>query len=193
MPITSKLVILIIGNYSKKHLSLNHFGVLLSISRFVFCSSILRDTQDCTFNTMFVLQDIIPITTGFIGGFALVYSFRHILMHVPSGHTRLRATLNMPQVRDLGLILQQTINDVPGVSYQDKLNHLANCDCCERHQVNKPTVFVAWHETPSHNTQGTHPCMCNCRHVARFICRQADGYNPPHITRSNTPLSVLDM
>ncbi len=142
---------------------------------------------------MFVLQDIIPITTGFIGGFALVYSFRHTLMHAPSGHSTLCDTLNMPQVRDLGLILQQMLDDVPGASYQDKLNHLANCDCCERHQVNKPTVFAAWHETPFHNTQGTHPCMCNCRHVARFICRQADGYNPPPITRSNTPLSVLDM
>lgn len=143
---------------------------------------------------MFVLQDIIlPITTGFIGGFALVYSFRHTLMHVPSGHSTLCATLNMPQVRNLGSILQQMLDDVPGDSYQDKLNHLANCDCCERHQVNKPTVFSAWHETPFHFTQGTHPCMCNCRHVSRFICRQADGYNPPPITRTNTPTSILDM
>jgi len=99
----------------------------------------------------------------------------------------------MPQVRNLGLILQQMLDDVPGVTYQHKLNHLANCNCCERHQINKPNAFVAWHETPFHFTLGTHPCMCNCRHVARFICRQADGYNPPPITRTNTPTSILDM
>jgi len=97
----------------------------------------------------------------------------------------------MPQIRNLGSILQQMFDDTPGDSFQDKLNHLANCDCCERHQVNKPTVFAAWHETPRQHHQGTHPCMCNCRHVARFICRQANVTPPP--TRANSPVSVLDM
>lgn len=85
------------------------------------------------------------------------------------------------------------LHDVPGSSYQDKLNHLSNCNCCVRHQINKPTIFAVWHETPFNNTQQTYSCMCNCRHVARFICRQAHGYNPPPITRTITPLSVLDM
>lgn len=98
----------------------------------------------------------------------------------------------MSQVRDLSTILFQTIDNVPGDSYQDKLNHLANCNCCERHQVNKPTVFAPWHETPFHNTQATYPCMCNCRHVARFICRQSTILPPPP-TRANSPISVLDM
>jgi len=99
----------------------------------------------------------------------------------------------MPTGRDLHSILQQMFDDVPGNSYQDKLNHLANCNCCERHQLNKPTVFAAWHETPSHNTHATYTCVCNCRHLARFICRQADEYNQLPITRSNTPKSVLDI
>ena len=98
----------------------------------------------------------------------------------------------MSPIPTISSIVQEDINVVPGDSYQDKLNHLSSCDCCERHQVNKPTVFVTWHETPFHDIQATYPCMCNCRHVARFICRQAGGYNPP-ITRTNTPTSILDM
>ena len=99
----------------------------------------------------------------------------------------------MPQIRNLNSILQQMVDDVPGDSYQDKLNHLADCYCCDRHQVNKPYVFTAWHEIPFHFNQSIHPCMCNCRHVARLICRQADGYNSTVITRCNTPVSVIDI
>lgn len=99
----------------------------------------------------------------------------------------------MLMVRNLGSMIQQKIDDIDGDSYQDKLNHLANCNCCERHQVNKPTVFSAWVDTRFHDNRLTHRCTCNCRHVARLICRQVDDYNPPPITRSNTPISILDI
>ena len=98
----------------------------------------------------------------------------------------------MSQARDLITILHQTIDNVPGGSYQDKLNHLSNCNCCERHLVNKPTVFAPWYETPFNYTQNIYPCMCNCRHVARIICRQANVTPPPPPTRANSPISVLD-
>lgn len=88
--------------------------------------------------------------------------------------------------------LQTIINNIPGDSYQDKLDHLSNCHCCERHQINKPSLFVPWHETHFHNDQTIHACMCNCRHNARIICRQADGYIPPPVTRNNTPTSIID-
>lgn len=110
----------------------------------------------------------------------------------PSGFLKLLVFLHMPQIRNLGSTIQQMLHDVPGLSYQDKLNHLSNCNCCLRHQVNKPTVFVPWHETPFHNNQITHLCTCNCRHVARFICRQAPGYTTRFITRKNTPVSIID-
>jgi hypothetical protein len=99
--------------------------------------------------------------------------------------------LEMSQIRYLNCI-QQILDNVPGDSLPDKLNHLSNCNCCQRHQVNKPTIFHVWYETPYHNDSSIHTCMCNCRHVARFICRQADGYNSPPI-RSNTPNSIIDI
>ena len=98
----------------------------------------------------------------------------------------------MSQVRNLDSILQQIFDDVPGDSYQDKLNHISKCNCCVRHNVNKPVIFASWHETPFHNTQAIYPCMCNCRHLARFICRQANDLPPPP-TRVNSPISILDM
>ncbi len=53
---------------------------------------------------------------------------------------------------------------------QDVLNTLSACKCCERHQINKPSVLSKWEETTislSHYT----PCNCSCRHLSRWICR----------------------
>lgn len=88
-------------------------------------------------------------------------------------------------------LIENSFDSVPGASYSDKLNFLSNCNCCERHQINKPTLFAPWYETPFSNNNTTHTCTCNCRHIARFICRQADDYTPP-IIRTNTPNSIID-
>jgi len=96
----------------------------------------------------------------------------------------------MQQPHNPSQLLRDLFDEVPGVTLQDKLNHFSNCDCCERHQVNKPTTFAPWHETPFHNQQMIYPCMCNCRHVARFICRQVNNPLPP--TRANSPNNVID-
>ena len=137
-----------------------------------------------------LLEIILPITTGLIGGFAIVYSLRHTFIYAPLGHSMLRID-NMQQLHNTSQLLRDLFDEVPGVTFQDKLNHLSNCHCCDRHQVNKPTVFQPWYETPFNNTQNIYPCMCNCRHVARFICRQAN--NPPAPTRENSPNSVIDL
>jgi hypothetical protein len=109
----------------------------------------------------------------------------------PSGYLRLRTNLFMSQTRNLASMLQQMFDNVPGFSYQDKLNYLANCKCCVRHQINKPIVFVPWHETPVNNSQQfIYPCMCNCRHVARHICRQVDSQPP---TLANSPTNIIDL
>ena len=95
----------------------------------------------------------------------------------------------MQQPTASSLRLRNLINEVPGETPQDKLNHLSNCNCCDRHQIDKPITYQPWHETPFNNTQNIYPCMCNCRHVARFICRQI---NAPPPTRQNSPISVIN-
>ena len=50
------------------------------------------------------------------------------------------------------------------------LQTLNSCKCCERHQILKPKQLNTWTETEFHGTQYT-PCICACRHLARFICR----------------------
>jgi hypothetical protein len=49
-------------------------------------------------------------------------------------------------------------------------NTLVACQCCERHQVNKPKKLEPWVETSFNITQTTR-CQCICRHYARWICR----------------------
>ena len=76
------------------------------------------------------------------------------------------------------------INNVPGNTYQDKLNLLNKCNCCKRHKINKPSVFSLWDESASNYTPQILStftdddvyCSCTCRHVSRMICRQ---YEPP--------------
>jgi len=72
--------------------------------------------------------------------------------------------------------VQQEIDSVIGNTYQDKLNTLSQCNCCERHKINRPRIFSHWFDLPYSNlTENT--CHCECRHIARWICRQCP-YEP---------------
>ena len=85
------------------------------------------------------------------------------------------------------------INSIPGNTYQQKLDNLSLCNCCIRHRNNRPSFYMPWIELP-YNNNNNHSlnnfvCNCNCRHIARFICRQHPGYNPPLISQ-NSPKSI---
>lgn len=59
---------------------------------------------------------------------------------------------------------------------QTALNILSQCDCCQRHQENKPVVLAKWIDLPISEVQTRQMgesewCHCDCRHIARFICR----------------------
>lgn len=55
----------------------------------------------------------------------------------------------------------------------DALTELYYCDCCDKHQRDKPCIPVKWvqNKTP---TQNVINCLCDCRHTARMICRMCD-------------------
>lgn len=64
---------------------------------------------------------------------------------------------------------------IPGSNLREKLQTVVSCNCCERHQINKPQVLAPWVETPWNNSQNyLTGCDCDCRHLARFICRYCD-------------------
>ena len=71
----------------------------------------------------------------------------------------------------INILLSRMFSSIQGITWQDKLDTLAKCDCCERHQIDKPTPMTPWVDTHFNNTENT-DCICNCRHTARFICRQ---------------------
>lgn len=62
---------------------------------------------------------------------------------------------------------------IPGKTWKDKLDACAACKCCARHRVGKPGSFAPWIETSLNSRGMGGPCECNCRHMARWICRQA--------------------
>lgn len=78
----------------------------------------------------------------------------------------------------------ETINNkhFNALSNQQKLDKLSQCNCCEKHKINKPKLYVKWVDIPDNNginpkTSNTDPstnelyCKCDCRHNARWICR----------------------
>jgi len=73
--------------------------------------------------------------------------------------------------QNIQIMLANLFSNIEGDTYQEKLDTLASCNCCHRHQVNKPTKVAPWVDTPFNGTTYT-ACPCNCRHLARFICRQ---------------------
>jgi len=73
---------------------------------------------------------------------------------------------------------EQIFSQVKGISFQDKLDSLSLCNCCERHQINKPIYYSPWNETPfKFKDQDLYSCKCNCRHIARQICREHPEYS----------------
>ena len=66
--------------------------------------------------------------------------------------------------------IHRQLSRIHGDTFQLKLDNLSRCNCCDRHQRNKPTVYSRWEDTPATWNGGN--CNCSCRHYARFICRQ---------------------
>lgn len=78
-----------------------------------------------------------------------------------------------------------TIREEPINTLSNKLilDKLALCNCCHKHQINKPKLYLKWIDTRRNKglypkTSNTNPftdelyCKCDCRHNARMICRQ---------------------
>lgn len=65
---------------------------------------------------------------------------------------------------------------IKGYTYQEKINTLSNCNCCPRHQINKPNKFGKYIEKgPSLKKcllqDKRYKCLCKCRNESRWICR----------------------
>lgn len=71
---------------------------------------------------------------------------------------------------------------IVALSNQLILDKLALCNCCQKHQINKPKLYLTWIDTSPNNglipeTSNTHHitgelyCKCDCRHNSRMICR----------------------
>ena len=71
-------------------------------------------------------------------------------------------------------VFHERCQEIQGETWQDKLDTLNKCQCCEKHKINKPLKFDVWYELPFHNTHDR-TCACNCRHMARHICRTICG------------------
>ena len=61
---------------------------------------------------------------------------------------------------------------------QEFLDGKLLCDCCERHEVDKPAEYEPWFGTDQEQATSARKsvtskiCPCDCRHTARAVCRQ---------------------
>ena len=76
------------------------------------------------------------------------------------------------------IVLSEAFKAVPGNNWQEKLDHCLKCKCCMRHQTLRPKRLEPWTEDMAEvdiKIKWVHTtCKCDCRHMARFICRQCD-------------------
>ena len=55
----------------------------------------------------------------------------------------------------------------------DALTEMHYCDCCSKHQLDKPCIPAQW-VSNKRPTFSVINCECDCRHVSRMICRMCD-------------------
>ena len=57
----------------------------------------------------------------------------------------------------------------------DAFRFLKECKCCDTHQINKPNILELWTDyqggLEAHMKQLEKPCKCDCRALARRMCR----------------------
>lgn len=85
-------------------------------------------------------------------------------------------SLRIDHVTRVDPLLEQAFKKIPGESWEKKLDACIRCVCCVNHQINKPKIIRPWLETTkTFKKYGNFKhCYCNCRHMARFICRQVE-------------------
>ena len=57
------------------------------------------------------------------------------------------------------------------VSKEEVVETFSNCECSERHKINRPKKLAPWVETDFHDTV-IRSCPCHCRQFSRMICRE---------------------
>ena len=72
-------------------------------------------------------------------------------------------------VRNYSLFYQNKV-----LKNHDVLTTLNACKCCAKHQNNKPKHMAPWIETGWPQDAQRTNCLCPCRHLARFICREIE-------------------
>lgn len=69
---------------------------------------------------------------------------------------------------------------IRGLDPQQAVMVLNGCRCCDRHQINKPSMFVLWAtgdlvdcklKTGEEILYNLQTCDCDCRHLSRWLCR----------------------
>lgn len=104
---------------------------------------------------------------------------REVLMTLPT----------VPAQPSISDVLKEEFHQVPGHTYQEKLNELSNCQCCDRHNRNKPHIYQPWTDTVCDGQQRWHDCGCKCRQLARLICRQ---YPAVYVCANDEPPPTTD-
>ena len=65
----------------------------------------------------------------------------------------------------------------PDIERNNMILILNNCNCCERHKVDRPKILEKYIETKfKGDDKSKYDCHCACRHSARFICRSKYGF-----------------
>ena len=67
------------------------------------------------------------------------------------------------------------INNFTQDDVEKIIEYYSKCDCCNEHQVNRPTKLEIWYETHGNILHKDKECKCYCRNMSRHLCRTFKG------------------
>ena len=76
------------------------------------------------------------------------------------------------KIKPFRFIKCYNVSDMRNKTLQEQLDVLNMCECCTRHQINKPNKLGVLPQRKAFllEDHSENECNCNCRHKARFIC-----------------------
>lgn len=68
--------------------------------------------------------------------------------------------------------LKELYDSIKGDTIFEKFKTCSDCNCCERHQKNRPVcIYIPYRDSREVSGQDEQECTCTCRHSLRHLNR----------------------
>lgn len=85
---------------------------------------------------------------------------------------------NSVKKQKVGKVNNRWLASVQHLPPHEAFEFVKNCNCCDDHKIDRPQEYVIWEDYYNGKqvnfTFRSKPCVCDCRCLARQLCRGID-------------------